>query len=495
MKSTKKYLAVDFGASNGRAIIGKFDGSKLFLEEIHRFENRPVYAGGTLYWDLLRLFSELKIGVQLAAKKYSDTTSLGIDTWGLDFGLLDEGGTLLSNPVHYRDKRTSGILDKVFELVSAEEIYHRTQAVIWELNSLYQIYAMRLSRSPILGVAKHFLFMGDLFNYFLTGSILCEYTNATASQMLDQRNKVWATDVLKELQIPQSILPKVSMPGTFIGNLNEKICIELDCHKIPVILSAYDTASEIAAIPVTNSVGDWVYICCGTWTMIGIGINDPIVSNEAFLAGFGNEGGVEQYHFLTNIVGLWIIQQCRKKWMEGNGKNLSWDEVVDMAKKSDEINTFINVDDPVFNREIFDMPAEVIDFSKRTGQKVPRTVGEIARCVYESLVLKYAKTIKDLSRITGKEIKLIHLVGGGSKNSLLCQWTSNVSGRPVIAGPTETTINGNLLVQMIASGEINSVGEGREIIKYSSKLEYFDPQDLEKWNEKLDKYEQLFFES
>lgn len=491
--SKKKYLAFDFGASNGRAIVGKYDGAKLELEEISRFDNKPVFVGGTLYWDVLRLFLELKVGIAKAKTKYKDISSLGLDTWGCDFGLLAKDKRLLSNPVHYRDKRTNNISKEVFRLIPKEDIYRRTGAQVLGLglNTLYQMYSMSLLGSPILGNAKYFLMMGDLFNFFLTGNIFCEYTNATTTQILDQKNRKWEESILKSLSLPKNIFPEIRESGSIVGNLSKSICNELSCMPIPVALPAYDTSSEITAIPISskNQGEKWAYLCCGTWAVVGVITDSPIITKEGFLAGFGNEGGVNcKSSFLKNIAGLWIIQQCRKKWIQDGKRNLSWDKLIELTNDSIDRNAFIDVDDPSFEKEIFNMPAAIIRYFKKTNQKTPETIGEFSRSIFESLVLKYVLNIKSLEKVIGEKIELLHLVGGGSQNELLCQWISSATGIPLIAGPAETTTSGNILLQMLALGDIKTIEEGREIIINSIKLNYYEPKNSAKWSVKFETY-------
>jgi len=489
--SEKKYLAFDFGASSGRAIVGKYDGAKLELEEIHRFDNRPVFVSGTLYWDVLRLFLELKSGIAKATIKYRDISSLGLDTWGCDFGLLDKNKNLLASPVHYRDKRTNNVSKEVFKLISREDIYKRTGAQMLELNTLYQMYSMKLLDSPILENAKYFLMIGDLLNFFLTGNIFCEYTNATTTQMLDQKNRKWEKYILESLGLPRSIFPEIREPGSIIGKLSKNICGELSCTPIPVAIPAYDTSSEITAIPVSskNHGEKWAYLCCGTWAEAGVVSDSPIITKEGFLARFGNEGGVNcKSYFLKNIAGLWIIQQCRKKWMEENKRNFPWGKLIELTSDSIDRNIFIDVDDPSFEKEIFNMPAAIIKYCKKTNQKTPETIGEFSRNIFESLALKYALNIKSLEKIIGEKIELLHLVGGGSQNELLCQWISNATGIPLIAGPAETAAVGNILFQMLALGDIKNIEEGREIIINSIKLNCYEPKNSDKWSAKFNIY-------
>ena len=494
MEKTKNFLAIDFGASNGRAIVGSFDGKRISLNEVYRFENRSVFAGGVLYWDFLRLFSELKTGILNALERFNSIDSVGIETWGCDFGLLDKHKNLLSNPVHYRDKRTLGISEKIKIKITEEELYRRTQAQILEINTICQLYSLKLSDSAVLSSAGYLLLLGDLFNFFLTGNIICEYTNATLTQLLDQSRKRWDKTIINLLDLPEEIFIDVTEPGKLIGKLQKEICDEINCRPINVALPAYDTASEITAIPISseNKLKNWAYLNCGTWAMVGIISDCPVIKEEGFRQGFGNEGGFAgKYHFLKNMVGLWIIQRCREKWLEEMAKDLSWDRIMNSAINSEDKNTFIDIDDQMFEREIFDMPSSIINYCRNTRQEVPQGIGEIARIFYESLVLKYALNIRKLEKITGKEIELLHLVGGGSKDRLICQWTANAAGLPVIAGPAETTTTGNILAQMIADGEISSIDEGREIVISSVKLDRYEPENSRLWENKFEIYKKV----
>jgi len=494
MNNKKNYLAIDFGASNGRAIIGQYDGRTLDLKEAHRFENRPVFASGTLYWDILRLYSELKIGIASALKITKKIESLGVETWGCDFGLLDKNRELISNPVHYRDKRTIGLSKKVSQLISNEEIYKKTAAQILEINTLYQLYSLKISKSTILENAHYFLQIADLFNFFLTENIICEYSNATITQLLDQKNKKWEKSIIEKLGFPENIFVPVTEPGAVIGSINKNLCDELNCKPIRVSLPCYDTTSEITAIPVSknNRLKNWGYLNCGTWAMVGTMSDFPIITEEGFRLGFGNEGGFAgKYHYLKNMVGLWIIQECRKKWIKDTGKDIKWDELMTLASGSAEKNIFIDVDDPIFEREIFNMPNCIINYCKKTGQEIPQNIGEISRVFYDSITLKYLLNLRKLEKIIGKKIELLHLVGGGSKDKLICKSVSDATGLPLIAGPAETTTTGNLLAQMVAAGEINSIEDGREIMIISISLSSYEPINTARWEDKYEKYKKI----
>lgn len=494
MDKTKNFLALDYGASNGKAIIGKFDGKKIKLEEIHRFDNLSVYANGTLYWDILRLYSELKKGLAAAFKENSGIASVGIDTWGCDFALLDRDKNLLSNPVHYRDKRTVGMRDEMAKVISEYEIYEKTQAQILEIAALYQLFSLKINGKKILENAKYYLMIGDLLNFYLSGELINEYTNASTSIALDLKNKKWQKQILKKLGIPTDIFMNISEPGTVIGKVRQEVCDELQISSISVALPAYDTSSEIFAVSIsnTNKSRNWAYVNCGTWAMAGMILNEPLVNKKGYTEGFGNEGGpFNKYHFLTNMVGMWIIQQCRKKWIEEDGINITSDEIIEAAINSQDKNIFIDIGDSSFEKEIFDMPACIRNFCRNTNQQVPESIGDVARVFYESLALKCALNIKKLEEITGKKVELLHLVGGGSKDELLCQNISNSSALPVIAGPAETTSIGNLIIQAIAMKEIKDVNEARDVIINSANLTTYEPQEKSKWQKKIEKYLQL----
>ena len=493
MKNTQNFLALDFGASNGRAIVGSFDGQVLKLNEVHRFENRPVYMGKTLYWDFLRLFSELKAGISEAVRNFKVIESIGVDTWGCDFGLLGKDNSLLSNPVHYRDKRTLGMADKLKGFFTNWDMYERTQAQIIEINTIYQLYYLKENKSPILENSKYLLLLGDLFNFFLTGELVCEFTNATLTQLLNQREKKWEKFIINKLGLPADIFIDITEPGKIIGSLNSEVCDELGCRSLKVALPCYDTTSEITAIPVSreNKLKNWAYLNCGTWAMVGLVSDCPVLSREGFEMGFGNEGGFAgRYHYLKNMTGLWIIQQCRKKWMEDTKKEISWKVIDADTFRATSKNVFIDVDDYVFEREIFDMPSCVLKYLKNTGQDIPGSIGEMSICVYESLALKYMINLKKLEKITGRKIELLHLVGGGSNNRLLCQWLADASELPLIAGPQETTSTGNLLAQMVASRTAANIDEAREIMINSVELNYYlpDKKNYSLWQDKFDNY-------
>ncbi len=488
MARTKNLLAFDFGASNGRAVLGSFDGKKLRLREIHRFPNQPVTVQGTLYWDMLRLFSELKEGLALAVKSSPGPVSgLGVDTWGVDFGLLGRDGRLLSNPVAYRDPRTEGILGKTFRKVSRREIFERTGLQFLEFNSLFQLYAMVRQRSPALEAADRLLMMPDIFNYFLTGVKVCEFTDASTTQAYDPRRGGWSRPLLKKLGIPTSIFGRIVKPGTVLGKIIPEVADETGAGGIRVIAPAcHDTGSAVAAVPARR--GRWAYLSSGTWSLMGAEITRPLINDNVLKLNFTNEGGVSgTFRFLKNIAGLWLLQECRRAWEKKDGKAMGWDKMTAMAKRAEPFRFFLDPDDRAFLRPD-DMPKAIIRYCRATGQRPPRSREEMLRGIMESLALKYRRVMEMLEQLLGFKIELLHIVGGGSRNRLLCQWTADALGIPVAAGPVEATAIGNLAVQMMAAREIGSLAQAREIIRASFPIKNLQPRNTDRWDDAFEKF-------
>ncbi len=483
----KNYLIFDFGASNGRAIIAQYDGGKFNLEVTHRFENRPVFASGTLYWDILRLFSELKEGILQSKKNYKNIQSLGVDTWGVDFALFDKNGKMISNPQHYRDDaRTEAARVMENAGYTRKKIFMLTGGLILDIMGIYHFYDLKISESPVLRIADKFLMMPDIFNYFLTGNMFNEFTEATTSIVYDLRSNTWSRDILEILGINESLFPEVIQPGTNIGNIQKSITEELDIKPLSVIAPAsHDTASAVTGIPVIDKNKIWGFVSMGTWLVQGMETEKPIVSEDAYSSGFANEGGPEGKNFLTkNINGLWIIQQCMEKWRKDAGRNIAWPEIDKLFPQAKAFQSFIDADDPVFLPPSPDMPKVIAGYCREKGQKIPSDIGSVARCFYESLVLKIRFNVGKLENLTGKKLELMQLVGGGTNNRLLCQWIADALGIQVAAGPTETTAVGNLIMQMKGTGEIKSVEEGRQLCVRSVNVERYEPasSEKEKWD-------------
>lgn len=458
---TKQVLAFDFGASSGRAMLGSYDGKTITYEEIHRFPNEPVNVAGTLYWDVLRLFHEIKQGLVKASR--TSFASVGIDTWGVDFGLLDKNGNLLGNPVHYRDERNAGMAKIRESYISEKDLYSVTGIQTMDLNTLYQLLYLVREQPEVLERAHTLLMMPDLFTYFLSGKIQSEYTEASTSQLLDVRTKTWSQPLLEKLGIPGRLFTEIVQPGTPAGNLREDICRELGIQSVPVVsVAGHDTQSAIAAVPA--DADDFLFISCGTWALMGTHSLRPNVSEEARTAGFSNEGGFGGgISLLTNITGTWMIQECRRYW-QLQGETVSYDDLDAAAKQSCPFACFIDPCSPDFIAP-GNMPGRIQDFCKRTGQKVPQTKGEIIRCIQESLAFTYRNVKDKIERLTGIKYPCIHMVGGGAKSPLLCRMTADACGVPVVAGPVEGAVLGNIGVQMVSAGILQDMAQFRRIIR------------------------------
>jgi sugar (pentulose or hexulose) kinase len=486
--SKKDYLIFDFGASNGRAAVARFDGSKFDMEVTHRFENRSVFAAGTLYWDILRLYSELKIGIQKSVKKYPDIRSIGIDTWGADFGLLDTNGKLIYNPTNYRDEQSVKDSESLYEIISRRELFELTGASCLPLFDLYQLFSLKKNNSAILNNAKTFLSIGDIFNYFLTGEKVNEFTRLTTSVLYNQKAKKLEDSIFERTGLPKNIFPDLIYPGHTVGNITGEVSKELDIKTFPVIApSTHDTASAVAGIPIVDHSVSWAFMSLGTWACLGLENTEVLVNDEIYDFSFSNEAGVEGTNlFVKNANAMWIIQQCRHKW--NKDKEISWDEIVNLSKEAAPFASFIEIEQPQFGAVQSDMPGVIAEYCQGTGQKKPETIGEVARCVYESLALKFRYYFELLERFSGEKFELLHLVGGGTQNKLLCQWIADATGKNVIAGPTETTAVGNLLMQLKADGEIKNIQEGRQLSLASSEVFKYKPSDKEKWDEAFNTY-------
>lgn len=465
-------LAFDFGASSGRLIMSKFDGEKIVLEEIHRFSNDPVTLKGTFYWDFLRLFHEMKVGLKKAANKKVKISSIGIDTWGVDYGLLDEKDNLLANPTHYRDERTETVLKEIEESgVSFKDIYNVTGIQYMALNTLYQLYAEKRDRAHILDKAKTLLFIPDLFSFFLTGEKHTEYTIASTAQMLDARSRAWAMDLLNKLELPVELLQDIIMPGTIAGHLTEEIQREAELPAVPVVaVGSHDTASAVAGTPLYSN--NSAYLSCGTWSLLGMEIDEPIINEKSIEYNFTNEGGVEnKIRFLKNINGLWIIQNLRKIWSE-KVQPVSFPDIIAAAKTAKNKHFIIDPNDSSFLAPL-NMAEAIVKYCVEKGQGTPEGLGEIAIAVYNGLTQEYKANIEALEKITGKTVDVINMVGGGIQDEFLCQLTAKVTGKTVLAGPIEASVLGNILMQLMAIGEIQNLEEGREIIKNSFDVKEF----------------------
>lgn len=491
--STRNYLALDLGASGGRAIVGRFDGDRLALAEVHRFANGPVRLpradGGTsLHWNILGLFSEVKEGLRRAAAADGPLTSLGIDTWGVDFGLLDRHGQLLGSPYHYRDSRTDGMMEAAFGRVPRAEIFATTGIQFMALNTLYQLLALAESKDPSLAAAATLLLTPDLLNYWLTGRASSERTIASTTQFLDPRRGQWAVDLLARLGLPTHILPPIVEPGTVLGHLLPHVAEETAAAGVLVVApGCHDTASAVAAVPAAGA--QHAYLSSGTWSLLGVEVQAPVITPASLAANVTNEGGVcGTVRLLKNITGLWIIQECRRAWAAA-GRALSWEQIMVAAEAAAPVGAVIDVDAAEFAAP-GDMPGRVRAFCARTGQPAPETIGELAAVVYESLALKYRSTLTRIEGLIGRPAAPLHIVGGGSQNRLLDQLAADFTGRQVIAGPVEATAIGNILLQMLATGALASLAEGRDLVRRSFAVETFEPRPRPDRDERLSRLEE-----
>ncbi len=472
--ANKRVLAFDFGASSGRALIATFDGKTISMEEIHRFSNDPVKVNGVLYWDVLRLFFEIKQGITKATNA-GGFDAIGIDTWGVDFGLLDKNGNLLANPRHYRDEHTVGVMEEVFDILGKDYLYSRTGIQFMRFNTMFQLYSLMKKDPDLMSRAETMLLMPDLFAYLLTGVKKAEYTEVSTTQMLDPKTGDWAYDLIEKLGIPKKILPEIIDAGSTYGMLSEDICKELGCKSVPVIaVATHDTGSAVVSVPA--SVEDFIYISCGTWSLFGTESKVPIMNEKSFEFNVTNEGGYGRTtRFLKNIIGLWVIQESRRQYIR-EGQEVSFADLERDALAVEPLKCFIDPDNPAFEVP-GNLPLEVQKFCERTGQYVPQTRGEIMRCIYESLAMKYRYAFESIKEITGKDYSFIHMIGGGTKDKLLCQMTANSCNTQVMAGPIEATGTGNVAVQLMALGEIKDLKEARKIIADSLDPLFYNPTD------------------
>ncbi len=469
-----KYLAFDLGAESGRAVLGRFDGDKLSLQDVHRFPTGATTVLGTMYWDALRLFDDCKRGLAMASAAHGEEIDgMGIDTWGVDFGLLDDSGRLLANPRHYRDHGNDGMVEQAIERVGRERLFSATGIQILQINSLYQLLALQSQKSPTLGAARRLLFMPDLLKYWFSGVQSSEYTISSTSQMLDPSTRTWAVGLLAALDIPRSILGDIVMPGSEVGTTGKDIQAETGCGAVPVLaVGEHDTASAVAAVPSTGK--DWAYLSCGTWSLMGIEAQGPILTTAMARANFTNEGGVcGTVRVLKNIMGLWLVQECRRSFAR-KGSDYSYAQLTTMAEMSKPFGPVVDPDASVFLSPV-DMTEAITAFCIGTGQAPPASPGEFVRCCLESLALKFRWTMDRLEGFHGGPLRVLHMVGGGTQNRLLCQLTADATQRQVIAGPVEATAAGNILLQGIARGRIGSLAEGRDIIRNSFEIERYEP--------------------
>jgi rhamnulokinase len=467
------YLAFDLGAESGRAMLGTLgtqNGGRLTIEELHRFANTPVRVFDALYWDTLRLWHEIQRGLAIAGRERRlQLDGIGIDTWGVDFALLGADGALADNPRHYRDARTHGVMEQVLRIVPRAEVFEQTGIQFMPINSLYQFYALKLAGSPALAAARTLLFMPDLLNYWLTGVARAEETIASTSQFYDPRKKTWARDLLERLRLPTHILPEIVAPGTRLGPLLDSVAEAAGLGAVPVYATGcHDTASAVAAVPAEGV--NWCYISSGTWSLMGAELDEPVIDERVLAQNLTNEiGAGGKVRFLKNIAGLWLLQECRREWAL-QGVEYTYDELVRLAGENGPARTLIDVDAFL---EPGDMPRKIVEHCRVRGLAPPETPGEFTRTILESLAERYRQVLESLEALAGRRFATIHIVGGGSRNALLNQLVADATGRTVIAGPSEATAIGNVLIQAIGAGELSGLGEARGVVRRSFGVEVY----------------------
>ena len=482
-----KMLAIDLGASSGRGIVGSFDGQKLSLRENHRFSNDPVTVNGRLCWDILRIFHEIKQSITKTVLDGDNVSTIGIDTWGVDYALLDKYGRMLANPVHYRDTRTDGVQERMSRIIPAEELYSVAGIQTLNFNTVYQLFTDLNEDPEKFALADRMLNIPDLLNYFLTGVMANEYTILSTGALLDASKRSYANALLERLGIPQKLFGKIVEPGTVLGGLLPQVLSETGKTDAKVMtVASHDTASAVLAVPTQEE--DFIYISSGTWSLMGTELRSPLINDQSRAANFTNEGGaLGTVRFLKNIMGLWIIQESRRQWKR-EGKEYSFAQMEAWAKEAPAFRSLIDVDHVSFSTP-GNMPEKIREFCRMTEQPVPETVGEVVRCIYESLALKYRYVAEAIQKMMGKQAKVIHVVGGGTKDGFLSQMTADACGIPVAAGPEEATAIGNLMMQAISLGEVANVKQAREIIAASFDLKHYTPTaDRAAWDEAYHKF-------
>ncbi len=486
-----KMLGIDLGASSGRGIVGSFNGEKLTLTENHRFLNEPVIQNGKFSWDILRIFHEIKNSIRKCVLDGDEIATVGIDTWGVDYGLLDKHGHLISNPVHYRDTRNGDIEEYVDKICPLSDIYAKTGIQSLNFNTIYQLAAEQRFNPGLLDYADKMLFIPDLLGYFLTGEMATEYTIASTGAVLDAKSKNYAFDLFEKIGIPKKLFTDIVASGHTLGALLPQVIEETGKTGAKVVkIASHDTASAVMAVP--SKEESFIYISSGTWSLMGTELRSPIITEEASRLGFTNEGGVEDtIRFLKNIMGLWLIQESRRQWKR-EGTEYSFGDLSKLALEAEPRKCFINPDDKMFAPP-GNMPERIVAYCKKTGQRAPESVGEIVRCILDSLALKYRNTVESIAAFMPKKPTAIHVVGGGCQDKLLCKLTSDAIGLPVYAGPVEATAIGNISMQAIAAGELKDVSEARELIARSIELDTYEPTmaDKTEWDEAYGKFIKL----
>ena len=480
----KPYLAFDFGAESGRAVLAHLHSGVVTTEEVYRFPNEPVEYSGSLHWDAPRLWLEVR--KTLSRLEEVELSGIGVDAWGVDYALLGERGELLLNPYHYRDRRTDGVMEQVFQKVSREEIYRDTGIQFMQINTLYQLFAARRDTPELLKSARTLLTIPDLFHYWLTGNAVCEFTNATTTQMVNAERRAWSRSLMQRLDLPAGLPAEIVEPGTMVGRLSEQIASNTALRDTPVIAPAtHDTGSAVAAVVARDGTA---FLSSGTWSLLGTELDTPLINDEAMRLNFTNEGGIcGTTRFLKNVMGLWMLQCCRTSWLS-HGQVYDYRELMELAWREPEFAHLVDPDDESFLHPA-DMPKAIDNFCAKTQQSSPQTPGAYARTVLESLAFRYRQVIADLERLTNKPIRQIRIIGGGSKNRLLNQFTADATGRAVLAGPVEATALGNVGMQILATGAASSLAEVRVMVDRSFPTEIFEPRETDKWERHVARFQ------
>jgi rhamnulokinase len=493
MQSAAHYLAFDLGASGGRAMLVQSDRRRLKSREVHRFENTPLQVGESLYWDAPRMFEQIKTGLRLCGQQGRRLNAIGIDTWGVDFALLSGSGELLAMPRHYRDPRNVPAMEEALRRVSRERIYESTGIQFMPLNTLYQLFAAANATERPLDAADRLLFMPDLFNFWLTGEAQTERTIASTSQAMNARSGEWDRELLGALGIPPDIMPPIRQTGSLGGTLIKEIAEEVGQADVPVVLTAsHDTAAAVAAVPAEGD--EWAFVSSGTWSLVGVELDAPLINRQCLAANFTNEAGVAgTTRFLKNVAGLWLLQECRRCWGEA-GRHFSFAELAALAEKAEPLRCLINPDDPRF-ASAGDMPARIRAACRELGEPEPADEAAVARCVLDSLALRYDQVLRTAAALTGRTIDAVHVVGGGSRNELLNRLIASATERVAIAGPAEATALGNVAVQAIGIGDLDDLMAARRVLAASVELHRYEPPsslvEREKWGKARQRFAEL----
>lgn len=485
----KTVLVFDFGASNGRAVLCRCEDGKFSLEEIHRFPNPPTAFNGNMCWDLDYLWEQTKAAISLAVFN-GGFDAICLDTWGVDFGLVDNEGNPIGLPVHYRDSRTENIPQEVYKHIPREKLFLESGVLPAQINTMFQLYYLAHYDENSLFRAKRFLMMPDLFAYFLTGEQRCEYTEASTTGLTDPLSRSWNLSLIEALGIPKRIFPKIIQPGEIYGLLKPELAEEFRISQVPVFAcGTHDTASAAAAVPTDEE--DFLFVSCGTWTLFGTELKRPIVNAEAYNAGLTNEGGVNNSSMLLkNIMGMWLVQETRRIFGEQQGVDYSYAELEALANEAEPFRSFINPNAPEFTAPE-NMPQQIREYCRRTNQPIPDSIGEIMRCIYQSLAAEFAATAEELSAVCKKTFKKIHMIGGGTQSRLLCQLTADAAGVPAVTGPIEATALGNAMTALISMGEIPDLAAGRKMLAEAGLTEVYTPKERENWRQRLEFYRKL----